>query len=111
MFTKRYLSPIGEIVLESDGECLTGLWFSNSQDASKHSNEFFESDLPIFDETKKWLDIYFSGVMPTFMPPINLGEMSPFKKQVFEIMSKIPHGKTITYGDIAKQIAQKNGIK
>ena len=111
MFTKKYLSPIGEIVLESDGECLTGLWFSNSLDASKHSNEFLESDLPIFDETTKWLDIYFSKVMPTFIPPIKLGEMSPFKKQVFEIMSKIPFGKTITYGDIAKQIAQKNGIK
>ena len=111
MFTKKYFSPIGEIILESDGESLTGLWFSDSLDARKHSNEFFESDLPIFDQTKKWLDMYFSGIKPNFMIPIKLGEMSPFKKQVFEIMSKIPYGKTITYGEIAKQIARKNGIK
>ena len=109
-FFNEYLSPLGIIKLESDGEYLTGLWFDNSKDSNKHmiNNEY--NDLPIFDETKKWLDIYFSGTNPSFTPKYKV-KTTEFQKSVNEIMLKIPYGKTITYNDIAKEIARKKGIK
>ena len=100
-FLNEYLSPLGIIKLESDGEYLTGLWFDKSKDSNKHmvNNEY--KNLSIFDETKKWLDIYFSGFNPGFTP----------KYKVKTTEFQIPYGKTITYSDIAKEIANARGIK
>ncbi len=60
-FLKNYNSPLGKIVLTSDGENLTGLYFDNLKDNAMHNFKYTEKDLPIFDETIKWLDIYFKG--------------------------------------------------
>ncbi len=109
-FFNEYLSPLGIIKLESDGEYLTGLWFDKSKDSNKHmvNNEY--KNLSIFDETKKWLDIYFSGFNPGFTPKYKV-KSTEFQKSVYEIMLKIPYGKTITYSEIAKEIANARGIK
>lgn len=109
-FLNEYLSPLGIIKLESDGEYLTGLWFDKSKDNNKHTTNNEYKDLPIFDETKKWLDIYFSGTNPNFTPKYKV-KTTEFQKSVNEIMLKIPYGKTITYNEIAKEIADKRGIK
>ncbi len=110
-YKKTYESQIGTIYMRSDGTNLTGLWFLDSKDAMKHVGEYEEKDLPIFDETIKWLDIYFSGKEPDFTPKLKLENLTPFRKMVIDIMCKIPMGKVITYNDIAKEIAQTKGIK
>ncbi len=67
-------------------------------------NEAIEKQLPIFEQTKKWLDIYFSGKNPNFIPPINIDSTSSFRKKVFQILLTIPYGQTTSYGKIAKQL-------
>ena len=69
MFIKKYVSPsnVSDIIMSSDGEYLTGLWFENTNDSIKHNDKQISCDSPIFDETKKWLDLYFSGVNPDFV--------------------------------------------
>lgn len=109
-YIKTYHSPIGEIVLKSDGENLTELKFLCEDDnidlfSSKNSK------LKVFDETEKWLDIYFQGKIPTFTPKYKIKNLTPFRKEVIEILNKIPYGKVCTYGEIASIIARKNGIK
>ncbi|MEI3338459.1 MAG: methylated-DNA--[protein]-cysteine S-methyltransferase [Clostridium sp.] len=111
MYKKTYNSSLGTIYMRSDGEYLTGLWFENSRDSSKHIGDFEEKDLPIFEETSKWLDIYFSGTNPNFVPKYKIENLTPFRKLVIDIMNKIPYGQVITYNDIAKEIAQLKGIK
>lgn len=64
----------------------------------------------VFDCTKKWLDSYFSGHNPDFTPPICLKGTS-FQEDVWEILNRIPYGKVISYGEIARQIAEKRGLK
>ena len=110
-YKKEYNSPLGIIYIQSDGEFLTGLWFEKSKDSSKHMEESEEKELPIFDLTKKWLDIYFGGDIPNFTPKYKIENLTLFRKQVIDIMNKIPYGETITYNDIAKEIAKNNGIK
>lgn len=90
---------------------LTGLWVEGSKGENKHSNkETIYTDLPIFKETSRWLDIYFSGEEPDFTSKYKLAVLTPFRKQVIDIMLKIPYGKTTTYGNIAKEIAKNNNI-
>lgn len=50
MYKKSYKSPLGPIVITSDGKYLTGLWFEKTKDDYKHDKNLKEKDLNIFDE-------------------------------------------------------------
>lgn len=109
-YVSRYDSYLGEITLASNGKELTGLWFDGQKRfAGNLPEEYEEKELPIFGQTKKWLDIYFSGKAPDFTPPVAMDGISPFRKRVWEIMLDIPYGQTRTYGQIAKQIESETG--
>lgn len=99
------------MIMNSDGEYLTGLWFEGSRDSSKHTIDCEEKDLEIFRETKKWLDIYFSGKNPNFIPKYKIENLTPFRQEVIDIMNSIEYGKVVTYNDISKIIAKKRGLK
>ena len=110
-YTYKYNSKLGDITLASNGETLTGLWF----DGQKYfgdtlPSEYREETLPIFEETAKWLDIYFSGKNPDFTPALSFNT-SPFRLSVWEILLTIPYGKTTTYGEIADKIARQSELK
>ena len=110
-YTHHYDSPLGGITLASDGEALIGLWFDGQKYfADVLGVECEEKFLPIFEETDKWLDIYFSGKAPDFTPPLNM-KTTDFRKAVWEIMLSIPFGRTMTYGQIAERIAKQKGVK
>ena len=102
--------PLDNIVLASDGEALTGLWFDNEQSNRRRSHNAEEKLLPVFRETIRWLDSYFSGKPPDWIPKYRIDNMTPFRRDVFQIMQSIPFGQTMTYGEIARQIAQKRNI-
>lgn len=105
-----YKSPLGDLLLSNDEKGLTGIWFSGSRYFEKVlSSDYREQENTILRETKKWLDIYFSGKEPDFTPPLHITG-SDFRKRVGQIMLGIPYGKTISYGDIAKIIAEERGI-
>lgn len=108
-----YKTPdnFSNMVMSSDGTYLTGLWFEGSRDSSKHNYEFEDKDLEIFRETRKWLDIYFSGKEPNFTPKYKINNLTPFRKEVIDIMNSTWYGRVITYDDIARIIAQKRKIK
>ena len=108
----EYQTPdnFDNILLTSDGKYLTGLWFIGSHDDLKHTTLCEEKELPIFKETTKWLDIYFSGQEPKFTPKYKINNLTQFKKEVVDIMNEIPFGSTITYGKIALIIAKKRKI-
>ena len=109
-FTHRFKSPLGGITLASDGEALTGLWFDGQKYfAASLEKEHEERMLPVFDLADKWLNLYFSGSEPGFLPPL-LMRTTEFRKTVWEILLSIPYGKTMTYGEIADRIAAGRGL-
>ena len=112
IYTNRFQSPLGEILLAADDEGLTGLWFMENQKYKGLglSANAVECDLPVFDETNTWLDIYFSGRDPGFTPHLHLTG-SKFRNRIGELMLQIPYGKTVTYGEIAREIARERGIR
>lgn len=108
-----YKTPDGfdDMVMISDGEYLTGLLFDNSRDVSKCIIDCEKKKLPIFEETSKWLDIYFSGNEPNFIPKYKINNLTPFRSEVIDIMNSISFGKVLTYNDISKIIANKRKLK
>ena len=109
-YTNHYNSPIGGITLACDGEALTGLWFDGQKYfADNLANDHEEKSLPIFDQTIRWLDVYFSGKVPDFSPSLHI-KTTPFRKTIWEILLKIPYGQTMTYGEIAEIIAKQKGL-
>ena len=109
-YIQHYSSPIGGILLSADEIGLTGLWFDGEKYyADNLPAEHIEQETPILLETKRWLDIYFTGKEPDFTPPLHpIG--SDFRQAVWNILLQIPYGKTATYGDIARQIAESKGL-
>ena len=96
--------------MASDGVNLTGLWFDGQK--------YFAADLPeshtekyicVFGQTEQWLDIYFSGKAPDFVPPLSMHGISSFRKRVWEILLTIPFGQVTSYGKIAAQMAGETG--
>ena len=108
--TYHTTAPYDDIRLISDGKVLTGLYFVGSSDEQKHPHDAVEANLPIFQETCRWLDIYFSGRQPDFVPAWRTEVLTPFRKDVQDIMLTIPYGETMTYGEIAQRLARKRGI-
>ncbi len=102
-----YESPIGRILLMSDECGLTDLLLQGEEWPLEADHT--EAVSPFIEEAIRWLDIFFSGEIPGFMPPLHLTG-SPFQEQVWSLLLKIPYGEVTTYGDLAKQMAQKRGI-
>lgn len=108
-YTNMYQSPIGRMTMASDGEKLSGLWFDGQKYfGSTLSEEWEEKNLPVFEQTKQWLDCYFGGGIPEFTPPLLLNA-TPFRIAVWEILREIPYGQVVTYGRIANIIAARMG--
>ena len=96
--------PLGKIRMTSDGHSLTSLKFDDLPvwEAS--------ADLPVFDQTEQWLNLYFQGKDPDFDIQVSPA-ITPFQREVLSVVSSIPYGTTMTYGQIAEQIASKRGIR
>ena len=102
-----YQSPISGILLAADETGLTGLWFNGEKYYADHLGlTYEEKNTPILEQTKEWLNIYFSGKEPHLYPLIHMIG-TPFQIFVWKILQKIPYGKTVTYGEIAKEVAKQ----
>ncbi len=109
-FTQHYDSPLGGVLLAADEIGLTGLWFDGEKYfADNLPSEHTERETPALAEARRWLDVYFTGKEPDFLPPLHpVG--SAFRQSVWDILLQIPYGKTATYGGIARQLAKKTGL-
>ena len=109
-FIQHYDSPLGGILLAADAVGLTGLWFDGQKYFARGlSSEQEERELPVLLEAKRWLDIYFTGKEPDFLPPLHPNG-SAFRRSVWEILLQIPYGRTTTYGEIARLLSEKRGL-
>ncbi len=87
-------SPIGDLtIFEDEGEIVAIDWgWVPDQKAT-----------PLLKDAKRQLDEYFDGTLENFDLPLRIVG-TPFQKQVWREMCKIPAGQTRTYGDLAKSL-------
>ena len=113
IYTAHYSSPLGELLLAGQDSALVGLWIEGQKyypdTMGDRSTE--QNDLPIFTQTRQWLDRYFSG----HRPPIEELQLAPigsaFRQAVWRILCEIPYGAVTTYREIAKTFAARRGLE
>lgn len=111
--TAHYNSPLSDILLASKDNKLIGLWIEGQKYFLSSIKEEIQenSNDEVLLATKSWLDRYFNGQKPN-IDELNLSPIgSDFRQAVWKILCKIPYGETITYNNIAKEIARQRKIK
>ena len=122
LYKTHYESPLGDLLLTADAQALTGVWFDGQKYYAQGQADLEpeagaaicnapckEEHAPLLADVKRWLDIYFAGKEPDFDLPLN-PTGTDFQKSVWSILCTIPYGKTMTYGQIAAQLAAEQGI-
>lgn len=116
LYKKIYKSFVGEILIIFDQENLLGLYLESQKEFEeklkdeeiqlvelKASDDFDEKEYKILKATEDWLDKYFAGKNPGFFPNIKVNG-SEFRKDVWEVLLKIPYGKTRTYKEVGEEL-------
>ena len=105
----HYSSPLGEMTLSANESGLTGLWFDGQKYFGRGLPENCQEDeMPVFDQTRRWLDRYFAGESPDFCPPLH-PRGTAFQQAVWKLLLTSPYGETVTYGDLARRLARQMG--
>ena len=108
-YIQHYDAPLGRILLAADEVGLTGLWFDGAKYfADGLPAEHNERETPVLSEARRWLDLYFAGREPGFLPPLHPAG-SAFQQAVWALLLQIPYGQTVTYGELARQLGEKQG--
>ena len=105
-YSTNYESPLGEMLIVSDGETICGVWISGQKHfkSTVVGKTIQDDDLTIFKKAKQWFEDYFNGKNPQINFQLK-PEGSKFRQKVWKILSEIPYGETLTYGEIASQIS------
>ena len=104
-------SPIGELLLISDGDLLTGLYFQRAHNGfGIPEGGIVNDDLDIFRNTTRQLKQYFDGSLKEFDIPVKF-EGTTFQKSVWLELFNIPYGETVSYLDIAKQVGDPTAAR
>ena len=94
-------SPIGNLLLTSDGEALTGLHMDTADGFAIDPE--WEEDATVFADAAKQLAAYFAGELKAFDLPLALAG-TPFQKRVWAELRRIPFGETISYLELARRV-------
>ena len=105
-YSTNYESPLGEMLIVSDGEAICGVWFYGQKHfkSTVIGKTIHDDDLSIFKKAKQWFEDYFNGKNPQINFQLK-PEGSKFRQKVWKILSEIPYGETLTYGEIASKIS------
>ena len=100
----QYPSPVGTLLLISDGNDLTGLFMDREPPVGAEAAE----ELQVLRQTKDWLDAYFRGTPPDWLPPMTAAGTA-FQKRIWGYLLEIPFGEVRTYSQLAQRAAEDMG--
>lgn len=110
MITRSHLSPIGLLNLSAKAGRLVGVSFGNPDHTVESLDYSDHPDSHVLDEAARQLDEYFDGIRTRFDLPLAMMG-SPFQLKVWSVLFRIPFGKTITYGDLARVVEKEGGAR
>jgi methylated-DNA-[protein]-cysteine S-methyltransferase len=108
VYTANIDTPLGVVRVFAVDNALIGLWFADrcpfpveyGTPASVH---------PLFSNIHEWLHSYFAGQVPS-IPILFKTNGTPFQETVWDLLKKIPYGRTTSYGELAREAASCMGI-
>jgi methylated-DNA-[protein]-cysteine S-methyltransferase len=102
-------SPVGRLLLTSNGSALTGVSFPLHTHPVHLPDDSIGGSAP-FADTIAWLDAYFAAKRPPMDIPITpVG--TPFQQRVWAALLRIPYGTTRSYGQIAKELGDPKTVR
>lgn len=104
-------SPLGKVLLISDGKQLTGLYFEGQRNAPALDELTHTPKLELFAHVSEQLIAYFAGTRTSFDIPCALTVGTKFQQQVWNALSAIPHNSTISYQQLATQLGMPTGCR
>ncbi|WP_372958557.1 methylated-DNA--[protein]-cysteine S-methyltransferase [Marinobacter sp.] len=109
VFYTELESPIGTLLVTSNGEAITGLHMEQ-QATRPVIGEHWVRDDQRLDNARSQLMAYFEGQLQQFDLPL-AGAGSPFQQQVWQALREIPFGHTETYGELARRIGNEKASR
>lgn len=104
-------SPIGPLLLLSDGESLTGLYMNEHKCGPAASAAWTQNDaLPLFITVREQLAAYFAGTLTAFDLPL-APHGTPFQQRVWNTLRDVPYGQTVSYGELARQVGSPGAAR
>ena len=106
-------TPLGTVIVSSDGQSLTGLWFEGQKyECAFVENPVWDDSLPLWKNVKTALEDYFQGVgdVASCVPIAFVGGTA-FQKAVGDVLTEIPYQTVWTYKDVAERVEEKLGRK
>ncbi len=104
-------SPLGKLALTSDGKHLTGIHFPRRDGRPAIERAWQRGDAaPVLVQARAQLAEYFAGRRTRFDLPLQ-PEGTPFQQSVWRALSKVPFGRTSTYGALAAAIGRPTAAR
>jgi methylated-DNA-[protein]-cysteine S-methyltransferase len=103
-------SPIGRLLLTSDGTTLTGLYTKPSRKVQSTDGWVEDARIEPLVETARQLNEYFAGRRREFDLPLRL-QGTAFQNRVWQELTEIPYGATWSYGQLAKRLGNPNASR
>lgn len=99
-------SPIGKLLLvESDNKVISKVLLEE-----KPNETLINLKTPLLKKLKEELFEYFEGNRKEFSVPF-AQELTPFQKEVYDVLAQVSYGYTLTYGDIAYLLGKEKGAR
>ncbi len=104
-------SPIGRLLLSTDGEALTGIYMHLPDGPSPEMEGWTcDADAGVLPDTARQLEEYFGGLRRDFDLPMRLAG-TEFQRLVWKHLADIRYGETLSYGELAKRIGNPNASR
>ncbi|MFC3503472.1 methylated-DNA--[protein]-cysteine S-methyltransferase [Micromonospora krabiensis] len=98
-------SPIGEFSVATDGETVRGTHFGRVASATDQPDDV------VSRQAVAELRAYFAGQLTDFTVPVSIPRGSEFERAVWQVMTEIPHGETLTYGEVARRLGDPGAAR
>ncbi|MDQ2670482.1 MAG: methylated-DNA--[protein]-cysteine S-methyltransferase [Gemmatimonadota bacterium] len=109
-------SPVGALLITSNGEGLTGVSFEEERHPRRRTDDRIDvadasgRAVDILRETRRQLDEYFVGARREFDLPLAAGG-TPFQQMVWEQLRRIPFGEAISYLELARRLGSPRAVR
>lgn len=111
MILGKYDSPIGELTIAVENDCLHGVWLKDQKYfGSRIKTDASVGEHPLLDLSYEWLDIYFSGKEPDFSLPLSPAGTT-LASLVRQAMLGIPFGTTVSYSQLAESAGRPRAVR
>ena len=107
----RWGSPLGAMLLEASETGLCGAWFEGQKHGPDARNWPQRSNSPVIRQAIRELTEYFDGRRRHFGTPIESSLGTEFQRAVWKTLRRIPAGRTLTYGELARRIGRPTAVR